>query len=182
MRLWIRRILGWGFRVGAGVSFALFLVTVLLWVQSYTWHPFVLSYYSHPSQPSIRTTSRCYDIHSAKGGFLMQTYPEPERWAEQISGRWSQPILRLYSPPGWGGDLTIDSFGGRWYWRIWVWYRNIALPTAILPAVWARRALKNRRIANRRKQGACTSCGYDLRATPNRCPECGTVVAAGGER
>src|SRR4051812_43748944 len=56
-------------------------------------------------------------------------------------------------------------------------YSSIAMPLAILPLVWlvwlAIRLIQRRRYAGRSAAGLCSRCGYDLRATPDRCPECG---------
>jgi hypothetical protein len=49
----------------------------------------------------------------------------------------------------------------------------VSPPLALLPALWLRRRLVTRR---RPAMGRCLACGFDLRATPDRCPECGTAV------
>ncbi|HEY8668687.1 MAG TPA: hypothetical protein VIL86_18715 [Tepidisphaeraceae bacterium] len=49
----------------------------------------------------------------------------------------------------------------------------LALLFSLLPALRLRRWLLDRQ---RNRPGFCRQCGYDLRATPGRCPECGMVV------
>jgi hypothetical protein len=45
--------------------------------------------------------------------------------------------------------------------------------TMVLPAVQLTRWLIRQRL--RPETFSCPACGYDLRATPDRCPECGTI-------
>jgi hypothetical protein len=74
---------------------------------------------------------------------------------------------------GFGGS----SVGGPAYahrgWRITVPFWAIVFATCALPAAWLRRKWRRRGAS-----GLCARCGYDLRATPGRCPECGAVPAA----
>jgi hypothetical protein len=57
----------------------------------------------------------------------------------------------------------------------------VAGSAALPPVLWMAVAVRARRLRRAHaKQGLCPSCGYDLRATPERCPECGSAAPAKG--
>src|SRR5262249_50948392 len=58
------------------------------------------------------------------------------------------------------------------YWNLIVPSWSLVLLFAVLPTTWLWHSLRRRR---RLRLGLCCVCGYDLRATPDRCPECGAI-------
>jgi hypothetical protein len=56
---------------------------------------------------------------------------------------------------------------------------GVAAVMTILSLLWLRLVARQVRRRRRKKLGLCLECGYDLRASKERCPECGTAVPAG---
>jgi len=61
--------------------------------------------------------------------------------------------------------------------QTWIPYWSVAAFTGIIPTIWALRRFRQY-LATRRARlvGLCPRCHYDLRASPDRCPECGLQI------
>src|SRR5205085_8217854 len=95
------------------------------------------------------------------------------RWQARgwVWSSWDSSIEqpRFWTVPFCGGVSTVRPHRV----QVWVYCWFVALIAGILPGV---QLLMQRRHRCRLRQvlGLCPTCGYDLRATPERCPECGT--------
>lgn len=55
----------------------------------------------------------------------------------------------------------------------WAWAVVVVVCYGVLAALALMADLRVVRERSRRARGECPGCGYDLRATPGTCPECG---------
>jgi hypothetical protein len=191
------------FAVGSTVSVGILLAALLAWPISYwsygsvdTYQRSVLEVMQRPTG-EWESVSREHAITIAAGGVQVRsTYTkadvpgaipranEKAGWTSTSGGRY--PLARFTGP---GTKRNINRAGFQWLRASFdgndalgtplVYRENtITLPlwfviavAVVLPALWVR-ALYRRRW-ERRMIGRCGHCGYDLRATPAQCPECG---------
>ena len=167
----------------AAISALLFVATVVLWVRSYRLMDEIL----------WQQTGGVRWAWTAKGhlaiGILLADYSKQPASFFGFKYQRDQampPINFLLFMSKGAGDTDINWDGGGFalYARHEAATRNlhamlvapfwfIGAAMATPPLAWAaRRRLHARR---QRRLGLCPSCGYDLRATPNRCPECGAT-------
>jgi hypothetical protein len=173
------------------LSVLAFVLTVGLWLRSHWATDAVL--YSSQSLDGQHGYDRAVDVWSLSGSvsIVLSRYqtnladvPLENRTPYTKAVRWSGPVSGLpstsyaefqllgfaYHPQTNVTPRQIKST--RW---LLIPYWSAALLTAALPITWCISASRRKRM-QRREQRLCEICGYDLRATPERCPECGTNI------
>ena len=84
-------------------------------------------------------------------------------------------VNRFTTRTAYGAPSIVSSeatYGVQWLFPAWL----VVAVTASLPACRIYATASRRKTKKRIENHQCIRCGYDLRATPHRCPECGHLL------
>jgi hypothetical protein len=157
------------FTLASALLLVLCVATMLLWIASYS-SKFVVNW-------SGGTTS--WDLVFSRGEISSSRF----EWGGPTNLGWTLQVEEprsLLVVPGNPWRVRFRAFGFALIsvhkskvfdgveivWPCWVF----ALLTVLSPLAWIIRK------GRESKPGRCAVCSYDLRATPDRCPECGTPI------
>ena len=158
------------FNALAGISLVLCVMTAVMWVSSRDW--------GHSAQGLEHGTqihSELYVVGWQPGYVLLwRVGPIPfieTPVADDGLFGWDHSTEYFGLHISSWSHTNLDSVTSSWI-LLCVPFWWLFIITSFLPTCWAIRTLRWRR---RRPCGLCPTCGYDLRATPGRCPECGAI-------
>jgi hypothetical protein len=164
----MRRHIRFLFAVCSAVSLLMCIAMLALWVRSYWVNDYVAFSGTDEDGAELSVAS----VWGSNRGALS---------VYRVGGAWTTTRVVWRSPPA---KVSVGPL--TWWQRLGFGYRYYsyggtitggvphAVPVALfvcLPVFWMSRRRQKWRRVNR---GLCPSCGYDLRASPERCPECGT--------
>ena len=167
------------------LSLMLCVAVCVLWVRSY-WLSDELLVTWRSGRAFVETTSGGVGLVLSLGGDWSNETGLAHQVVPRKDSRQSLALLYSGSGPGstiwegWGAGYIYARFGPDRSIRelvlpSWVVCVASATPGA---AFWITTDRRRRR--TRARRGLCPACGYDMRATPDRCPECGDSVRKEG--
>jgi hypothetical protein len=140
------------FNLAAVVSLLLFVGTVAVWTRSY-WNGYELCYHRGERLYEARATCGSFFISASQ----YQTVP-------QLLSFYSDPVNIMRADRLW--RPRVERWQDGWELGVpgWIVCGACLLVSAFVIYRWRPTGVGNQ----------CRICGYDLRESPNRCPECGT--------
>lgn len=186
----LRRLLRWGLELSAVASALLFAAAVAAWAHSH----------SHWDRARWYDVSGTHGVGAAASSGTLDLWAlddtdqpgdaggQGAAGSSSLAGFSGESEAGAVEPYGFNlrmGSRPVWGFAGLHFLRrdtpfveraLLVPFWLPACLFAVLPAVRGYRAVvRFRRWRRRAREGCCPACGYDLRATPDRCPECGAV-------